>query len=133
MPKCVKLRKTRRSLCSGDLNLLIEIQTREFLPPAPGSNIGQEVFTTLKRVWSFAMTVKGTSRFSQVNIHDSATHLWYVRYDPDIEFIEVNNNFILYDDRRFDIIEVTNDGEDRNILIIQASETGDSTKEASDA
>lgn len=129
---CNKFRSKSRKLCSGDLKDLIEIQQRVLKPPQPGQMSGTEIFTTIKSVWAFANTVRGTSRFASVNIDENATHLWYIRYDPDLD-IETKNNFILYESRRFSIIDVTNDDENDNFLIIQTRETGDDDKEAASA
>ena len=88
-------------------------------------------FTTVKNVWAFAETTRGTRRFKGVSIEDDATHLFYIRYDADFFPLDGDNFFILFDARRFRILRVTVSDEDRLYMVVQCNETGESSQDGS--
>lgn len=132
MAQCEYKRFKRFKLCADDLTSLITLQTRELTPGRPGE-LASEEFTTIKQVWAAAKTVDGVARFSGVNIDDDATDLFYVRFDTDLKDLEEGNNFVNFDGDNFRILKVTNADRQKLFLIIQCSDRGDDTKEASEA
>lgn len=132
---CAFKRSKRQRLCSGDLDRYIEIQVRTLGAPPLGGGEATMTFTELKKVWAFIETLGGlfggSRRFSGINIEDGATHLFYVRYDPDIFPLDSDNNFILYASRRYRILRVTEHNENQWYMILQCEETGISSKDGS--
>lgn len=130
---CQKKRIPTVKICTGDLKHKITIQTRQLGGVSVGTYTPQETFTTLASPWAGIETPNGRSRFLGTNINEKTTHVFIVRYQSTIAELEVHNNFILYDSRRFKILSVTNTNEDNNFLAIEATERGDDDKDASDA
>jgi head-tail adaptor len=112
---------------------LIDIQERTLMPPMPGQLEGQEVFATVKQVWAAIETpTRGSEQFNNVNIADVHTHIFYIRFDPELT-IETGNTFIHFDGRRFRVISAKNDNELGNMTVIMARETGLDSAEAARA
>lgn len=133
MPKCVKKRITRIEICAADLNKKIAIQRRTLAPPSPGSTQPVLTFTDIASPWAAIETPTGASKFLGVNINDETTHIFIVRYRSLLANLEVANNFILFNDRRFRILNVTNMNEDNIFLAIETTERGDDDKDANEA
>lgn len=128
---CAKKKIKDVKLCIGDLNSLIQIQERR-LPEITDIDDPEPsfVFTTILSTWSAVETIRGTSRFSNVNIEDSTTHLFWIRYNPNLSIPENGNTFILFKGRYFRIIRVTNSNEQDEWVMIEASDRGDITEQA---
>lgn len=133
MPKCVRKRINRIEICAADLNKKIAIQERVLSAPSPGSTQPFLTFTDIATPWAGVETPRGASKFLGVNINDETTHIFIVRYRTLLDDLEVGNNFILFKERRFRILNVTNMNEDNIFLAIEATERGDDDKDANEA
>lgn len=133
MGSCNRKSFKRNKICIKDFDKRIDIVSRTLLPVKPGESNPRVDFPVLKSVWSALMTVEGTRRFQGVAIDDRTTHLWHVRYDPDVLGLETNNHFVRFEARLFKILRVNHDNEDREFLIIQSTERGDDVRDAADA
>lgn len=133
MPKCVRKRIPRIEICAADLNKKIAIQERLLSAPSPGNTQPVLSFTNLASPWAAVETPRGSSKFLGVNINDDTTHIFIVRYRSLLDELEVGNNFILFKDRRFRILSVTNMNEDDIFLAIECTERGDDDKDANEA
>lgn len=129
---CAKKKIKETKLCIGDLNSLIQIQERR-LPQITDVEDSEPsfIFTTILSTWSAVETVRGTSRFSNVNIEGLTTHLFWIRYNPNLSIPENGNTFVLFKSRYFRIIRVTNSNEQDEWLMIEASDRGDAIEQAS--
>jgi SPP1 family predicted phage head-tail adaptor len=129
---CARKKFPKTKICSADLRHRAALQLRTL-----GGTIGTpeptETFTTVTTRWAAIETTEGTKRFAGVAIDDRATHLFWIRYDAALTIPEDGNHFMLYDDRRFRVLRVTIDGEDKNWFIIQCTERGDDDQDASGA
>ena len=130
MAKCAYKRHVSTRVCSGDLHHYITLQSRA-LQPAPIGGVVSTGFTTVKSVWAFSETTRGTRRFKGVNVEDNATHLFYIRYDADFFPLDGDNFFILFDSRRFRILRVTEADENKLYMVVQCCETGQSSQAGS--
>lgn len=133
MPRCVKKRIDRIEICASDLNKKIAIQSRTLGAPSPGSTQPNYTFTDIANPWAGIETPRGASKFLGVNINDATTHIFIVRYRALLADLEVANNFILFKNRRFRILNVTNMNEDDIFLAIETTERGDDDKDANEA
>lgn len=133
MPKCVKKRIPRIEICAADLNKKIAIQRRVLEPPLPGDVQPILTFIDIANPWAAIETPTGASKFLGVNINDGTTHIFIVRYRALISALEVGNNFVLFNDRRFRILNVTNMNEDNIFLAIECTERGEDDKDANEA
>lgn len=133
MSKCKIKNLDRVKLCTGDLNNRISIEERVLTPPVLGESSPVETFTVIKSVWAGVQTSRGTRRFYGVNIEASATHLFYIRYNPELPLLDGDNYFIHYKSRYFRILRVTDNDEEEYFVILQCVERGEDDKTASTA
>ena len=133
MAVCKTKRFARERICAGDLRNRITIETRNLGFANFDDKDVTETFTTVTSTYAAIETIKGTRRFSGVNIDKRATHLFYVRYRAAIKDLETGNNYILHDSRRYFILELTINAEDNRFIIIQATNRGKDSEAASDA
>lgn len=133
MAICKKKRFTRTQLCAGDLRHKIAIQTRSLGGVSFGQTSPRETFTTIFSPWAAIETISGFRKFSGINIDENATDVFYILFSSAVAALEVGNHFILFDDKRFRILEVTDLNRDKRTLAIQCSDRGDDGLEASEA
>jgi head-tail adaptor len=133
MGRCRRKRFDEVKICSHDLDKFIRIEARTLAPVKVGQTNPGVTFTLVKEVWSACTTLRGTRRYQGTNIREEATHLWHVRYDPDLLALEHGDNFVRFESRQFKVLEVTQNDEDRYFLIIQATERGFEDRDAADA
>ena len=133
MAICKKKRFTRTELCAGDLRHKIDIQTRTLGGVSFGQTSASETFTTIFSPWAAIETISGFKKFSGINIDERATDVFYIRFSTAVAALEVANHFILFDGKRFRILEVTDLNRDKRTLAIQCTDRGDDTLDASEA
>lgn len=133
MARCTIKNLGTVKLCSGDLNHWISIQERVLTPPALGESTPIETFTEIKPVWAGVQTTRGTRRFYGINIESNATHLFIIRYNPELPLLDGDNYFINYKNRYFRILRVTDNDEEEYFSILQCVERGQDDKTASTA
>jgi hypothetical protein len=120
-------------LCTGDLKFLVAIQTITLEGSDFGSSEPSLAFLTVRSQWCAIETVEGVSRFAKINIEDGATHLFWCEWDSSFPDIEKNNHFILHDLKRYTVLRVNNINERNETLVIQTTERGKATEEATEA
>lgn len=136
MSVCAYKRFKKTKLCTSDLSHRIEIQSRVVGGVPFGVTEPVAVFTTLHTVWAAIESVGGirsaggVQYFNKVNTADSPTDFFYVRYEAAISGLEVSNNFILFNNKRFRILSIENIGRDNSTLVIQCTDRGEEGKEA---
>jgi len=137
MGNCDVKRIKATKLCRGDLKHLVEIQSRVLEPSDLDTSQPVETFTIIRSQWVAIETVsgvkQGVAKFSRINIEDGATHLFWMFWDADLPAVENRNNFILHDSRRFKVLKVNNINELNTVIVIQTTERGEDTEEASKA
>lgn len=138
MAQCRRKRISHVRLCSPDLDKFVQVQCRQLLPLRPGQSNPVVDFVDVKGVWAGVETLRGTTRFNRVNVGASglvrdATHLFNIRYDPDLVTLEREKHFIRFDSRLFKVLEVNRNNEDPYFLIIQCVERGDEAADAAEA
>ncbi len=104
MPKCSKIRRKKRQVCLGDLDKQIQLQDRDITPPVFGSADFDEKFTNTDLVWAAIQTVNGKTFFDNVGVETNITHIIYIRYDAAV----TSETWVLFDLRRFDILDTEN-------------------------
>ena len=121
MSKCVSIRKKKRKVCTGDMKDLITLQNRAIQGITTSDVDFTENFTEAAVVWSMIETVQGVTVFDTSNTEIVITHKFYVRYDPTV----TSETWIEFDNRKFDIVTVTNLDERKDYLLLQCRERGD--------
>jgi len=121
MPSCVSIRKKKRKVCTGDMKDLITLQNRAIQGITTSDVDFTENFTEAAVVWSMIETVQGVTVFDTSNTEIVITHKFYVRYDPTV----TSETWIEFDNRKFDIVTVTNLDERKDYLLLQCRERGD--------
>lgn len=134
MANCAIKKITKRKLCRGDLRNVIKIVTRT-LSPSKIDEVGtQEVFEDLiTGIQAGIETMAGKSTFSQININDDTTHLFYVLFSSIYSAVEVNNHMIHYNGEYYKILSLTDDNETGEFIIFQCTNRGDDSLEAATA
>lgn len=133
--KTKRFKKTR--LCTADLRHWIQLVLREQQPNDLNQTEMTETFTNLYTIFAAVETVSGTMRFNSIGIDEKTTHFFYIRYsvfsNNFLDKIEKGNHFIRYNNKYYQILRAENQNEDGLIIVIQAVERGDESKEASQA
>lgn len=125
-------RQTRRrrlkKYCIGDLRYRITIHVRTITAPSY-NNVGfTETYDTGVKRWASIETIeKKISTFNGVNIPDSATHTFIIRYDSTI----TAENIISFDDDYYEILDIGNPDKRKQYLELYSKLKGDDTLEAS--
>lgn len=123
---CQIKRLPKVKICLGDLRHKIQLATRELAGQTPGDFDDTGVtITPYATVWCAFRTIDGTPRFANTSIDPRATHLIYIRHRTDWRNIEAGNTFALMGDRNLRVLRVTNNDEDNQYDIIQATERGE--------
>jgi len=133
MAICTTQRIKKFKLCTSDLRHRVQVQERVLTGNQPNQFSPEIQFTTIASPWSAVETTRGTSKFSGVNITDDISHIFSMRYNVTLNQVEAGNHFIVFKERRFRIVNVTNVNEDDTILSFECTERGDEIKEATEA
>ena len=121
-------------ICIADLNKKCIIQTRKVSAPNFGETKATETFATLFTGYFKIQTLRGTRRFSGVNIDKRATHIFITRWKASLSEIDAaGEHFINRSDKRFRVIEITDINEHGRYLLFQCTERGLDDNEETDA
>ncbi len=125
MAVCEKIRIKKRQICVGDLRQKIILQTRSLTAPTDADFT--EGFVTLGSPFAAIKTLIGTTIFDGVDTDVNATHDFFIRYRSDV----TAETWILWDNRRFDILRVENFEGRKTFLRLRCTESGDAAKNMS--
>jgi head-tail adaptor len=125
-PQCFKIRKKKRQYCIGDLRDEIILQNRAITPPFNGIGFS-ETFTNQITILSAIETIRGKVYFDGVGTETPITHEIGFRF---IEGITAET-WILYDERRLDILNLEDLDERHGWLLAQCTDRGLEVREAS--
>lgn len=128
MPQCIPVKKKFRKVCLGDLRDRIVIQDRNIKAPQNGVDYSEQFDRGRKRR-AMINTVRGSVFFDDLGQQTVITHDIYFRYDKSL----TTQNWILFDGKRFKILELTNLDERRRWLLAECTDKGDKNKLASGA
>jgi SPP1 family predicted phage head-tail adaptor len=131
MATCKKIKRLSERVCIGSLNKRISLQVRNLTPPVGDEVDFDEEFTVLEDIWAMVETVAGKVFFDDSNTDKSITHNFYIRYISGISVTA--ENWIRYDDRYFDIVNVENLDEGNRFLLMRTTERGSVNKEVNKA
>lgn len=132
MAKCVKLQRTKTKVCVGNLDKYVSIYARNIatpLNPLDDEPDYREVFTLIYQGWAMVQTPRGPNVFDDINIDNSLTVNFYIRYIDGI----TSQNWVIYDDNRYDILRVTDFEKNKLFLKLACVLKGSVDKEASKA
>lgn len=135
MSECsVNRKRIKKTLvCVGDRESLVTIQTRELDSSDVDSSQPVYTFATVRQQWCGIETLEGVPKFAKINIEDGATHLFWTDYDAGLSALENRNTYILHDSKRYKVLKVTNVNEKNETLVIQTTERGATSEEATKA
>jgi len=105
----------------------VSIQTRNLVPPVFGSVDPLLNFVEKHNVKALIRTPRGKTLFDGVSIDQVVTHKLAIEYLAGI----TSEDWILFNGRRLDILDVENCGETNQALVLTCNDRG--TKEASKA
>lgn len=126
MPTCTFKKKKKRNISIGDMIDEICIQSRNLKSPIFGGVDFSEDFKGKMTVWSLIETVKGVTVFDGTGIERDVTHLIFIRYLPGL----TSEDWILFNDERFDILDSDNFDERSEFTIIRCSNRGNDVNKA---
>lgn len=125
MPKCVKIQKPLRKVCSGDMRDKITIQVRAIKPPVDGVDFS-EVFNQDKTLWSMLETKSGVEIFDGTNLKGVATHYFYIRYICNF----TAEKWLKFKEEYYDILDVQNLDGRNEFLLLRCALRGTTTNPA---
>lgn len=106
---------------------LVSIQSRAIKPLSISSVDMSLTFTEKYAVKALVRTPRGSVLFDGAGTDQPITHIFTIKYQSGI----TSEDWIIYDFRRFDILDVENCSECNKIIVMRCQEKG--TKEASKA
>ncbi len=124
MPKCISIRKKKQKVCLGDMKDQITLQNRDIKGITDVDVDFTEAFSEKAIVWSMIETVQGVTTFDTSNTEIVITHKIYVRFDPTV----TSETWIELDNRKFDIVTVTNLDERKEFQLLMCRERGSNTQ-----
>jgi SPP1 family predicted phage head-tail adaptor len=102
MPRCQKIRRSKRQVCVGDLDTEVILQDRA-IKGITTSNVNfDETFADAATVWAMIETVAGATVFDSTNTEVALTHRIYIRFDATVTaetWVEIDND-------KYDIVTV---------------------------
>jgi SPP1 family predicted phage head-tail adaptor len=104
VPRCQKIRRSKRQVCVGDLDTEIILQDRAIQGVTTADVNFDETFTPTATVWAMIETVAGATVFDSTNTEVALTHRIYIRFDATVTaetWVEI------YSDK-YDIVTVEN-------------------------
>lgn len=126
MSKCSRIKSKADKICIGDLNKLIKLEVNRKVSPASGNSYATVTTTEDLEVWAKQTSSKGVVSFGESNLEQVVTDYFYIRYLPDINI----TSSIVYDDKRYSIVDIENLNGNNEFLKISTNKRGDSTLKA---
>jgi len=117
MPRCTKKKRKSRQICIGDMRDQITLENRAIRPEEIDF---AEDFTTVITVFALIETARGLETFDGANVVNLITHKMWIRFIPGI----TEETWVLFDDRRFDIMDVESLEERKEFLLLRCKERG---------
>lgn len=114
-----------KKICIGDLRYLIKLQERALRPPTDVDF--REVYTDIADIWASVEIASPKFPFDQINTDEGITHLFFIRYRNDVDL----NNWILYDNKRYKILQIRNVNFENKYLELRCNFKGVVSKEGS--
>ena len=124
---------TKKKLCIGQLDKLIEIQSRHIKAPlntTPTDVDADELFTNRVHVWANIKTSVGEAIYDGVNIEQALTHIFTFAY---LGFEVTSADWVIFNSKRYKILSADNINEDNIYVSLRCVERGVDTKEATKA
>lgn len=114
----------------GDMRERISLNLRNIQEPDFGSANFEQTFTEIVEVWAFVKTFdavgSGQKIFDDVDIGSQPTHLFVIRYYPDLTSEEV----IKWMDNNYEIVKIIDPEERHEYLELYSKLLGDENLEA---
>lgn len=121
-------------ICIGDLKKKATIETRSIANQQFGETKPSINFSVLFTAYFLVQTVKGTKRFSGVNIEKQATHLFVTRWRSSISNLDgAGEHYVRRAGKLYRVLEITNINESDEYLLFQCTERGIDTNEETNA
>ena len=126
MAKCKKLRRLKRSPCTGDLRDEIILHDRDIEAPDFNTAEQSQAFTNPLTVWSSVNTVRGKEIFQGSQFIGTKTHIILIRF---LDTREINiENVVELKGNYLDILAVDNLEERDEWLELSCGIRGDKTQ-----
>ena len=136
---CKKVIFKRKKICRGDFRHKIQLYKREQASVSYGGLEPTESFSLVAEPFAAVETVRGTTRFAEINIEERPTHIFNIVYTSylfnTVKFdeLEKGNYFVRFKGRNYLVLNLENIDEDNQYIAIQTTERGTATLEASKA
>lgn len=130
MAGCNKIHSSSRSVCIGNMDRLIALQSRTLTAPTGGDSDYEETMVTIASVYALVETPGSDTQFGTISIPGSTnffSHVFYIRYRTDV----TNETFVLMNGVYYDILHITNLEETDRFLKLDCVRSGPSTAPAS--
>lgn len=131
MGRCAKIRVPRRQLCFGDMRHRITLQSRALGGAKFGINTHTMSFVNVAADIKAAIkTLKAGTTFFDGTNDRALSHEIYIHY---VDYPTTTaETWVLFDDRRFDIVVVERIDEDRRFIRLSCNERGTTDNDVND-
>ena len=126
MAVCVPIQRKKTVVCTGDLRWRISIASRALTSPS-GNNVDfTETFVDVVTIWAMVESIAPFSTLNSVTVDSFPTHRFIIRYRSDV----TSENFIKFDGKYYDILDVLEPDNTKDYLCLYCLETGSQSKAA---
>lgn len=129
MPRCVNAKRRKKQVCTGDLDTLITLQSRNITPPTSGVDATETFADTNADIWSMMETGKGSVFFDDTNIERTITHEFSIVYIAGL----TAESWVLFESRYFDILMIEDYDERHEYQLLRCNERGTTSNQANEA
>lgn len=119
----------RVTLRAGDFRHRITLQTINIEAPSGNGSDYDMDYADLATVWAALRTVSQRQEFDAINTEEQITHRFYIRKNPELTINKTNA--ILYNSKRYNIVQTEEINEDSKYIRLDCNLKGDSSKDGS--
>lgn len=129
MARCNKIGNKNNVVCIGDMNRKVDLLVKTLTPSGDSGVDYSLTYTVVDTIWAVVRTDEGRDFFdSTQKTGTSQTHTFYVRYRVGI----TQEHVLKYNDEYYNILKVTNLGEESRFLKLTAAVRGPTTESVND-
>ena len=114
-----------KKICPSKFTSLIKIQERSLLTDNMSVDFNENFIDT-ETVWAGCKTTRGQEVFGDINTAREITHIFTIRY---LDYL-TQEYYILYDNKRYDILDVENIDEENRFMRLRCNVRGSDELEA---
>jgi len=114
------IRRPRKDVAVGDMDVRIEIVPRDIQPPVAGDAAHSQLFGTATVVWASVSTVDSDDLFDGANLAPGPTHEFHIRFISGL----TAESWVKYRDENYRILDVQDFEERQEFHVLSCAKKG---------